>query len=90
MIQAKLTQAQRDLDDVNLNLRYCTILTEIDGVTTRRDVNPANNVQVGQSLMAIRSLRKAPNRRTCAALAGRLAPLCRPCPRGCAQRPARE
>src|SRR5580704_5723963 len=55
--EAKLMQAQRDLDDAKLNLRYCTILAEIDGVVTRRNVNPGNNVQVGQSLMAIRSLR---------------------------------
>ena len=39
-----------------LNLRYCDIVSEIDGVVTRRNVNPGNNVQVGQSLMAIRSL----------------------------------
>src|SRR6476646_6340441 len=55
--EAKLMQAQRDLDDAKLNLRYCTIIAEIDGVVTRRNVNPGNNVQVGQSLMAIRSLR---------------------------------
>jgi membrane fusion protein, multidrug efflux system len=55
--EAKLMQAQRDLDDAKLNLRYCTIVAEIAGVITRRNVNPGNNVQVGQSLMAIRSLR---------------------------------
>jgi membrane fusion protein, multidrug efflux system len=55
--QAKLMQAQRDLDQAKLNLRYCTIVAEIDGVITRRNVNPGNNVQAGQSLMAIRSLR---------------------------------
>jgi membrane fusion protein, multidrug efflux system len=55
--QAKLMQAQRDLDQAKLNLSYCTIVAEIDGVITRRNVNPGNNVQVGQSLMAIRSLR---------------------------------
>ena len=55
--QAGLLQAQRDLDEARLNLRYCTIPAEIDGVVTRRNVNPGNNVQVGQSLMAIRSLR---------------------------------
>ena len=38
------------------NLRYCDIVAEIDGVVTRRNVNPGNNVQVGQSLMAVRSL----------------------------------
>ena len=55
--EAKLMQAERDLDQAKLNLRYCTIVAEIDGVITRRNVNPGNNVQVGQSLMAIRSLR---------------------------------
>jgi membrane fusion protein (multidrug efflux system) len=55
--EAKLMQAERDLDNAKLNLRYCTIVAEIDGVVTRRNVNPGNNVEVGQSLMAIRSLR---------------------------------
>ena len=55
--EAGLMRAQRDLDEAKLNLRYCTILAEIDGVVTRRNVNPGNNVQVGQSLMALRSLR---------------------------------
>lgn len=55
--EAQLERAQRDLDDAKLNLRYCTVVAEIDGVITRRNVNPGNNVQVGQSLMAIRSLR---------------------------------
>jgi membrane fusion protein, multidrug efflux system len=54
--QASLMQAQRDLDQAKLDLRYCTIVAEIDGVVTRRNVNPGNNVQVGQSLLAIRSL----------------------------------
>src|SRR5215475_6467846 len=55
--KAKLMQTERDLDDAKLNLRYCKVLAEIDGVITRRNVNPGNNVQVGQNLMAIRSLR---------------------------------
>jgi membrane fusion protein (multidrug efflux system) len=55
--QAELMRTERDLDDAKLNLRYSTIVAEIDGVVTRRNVNPGNNVQVGQSLMAIRSLR---------------------------------
>ena len=54
--QTKLQQAQRDLDQANLDLRYCTIVAEIDGVVTRRNVNPGNHVQVGQSLLALRSL----------------------------------
>jgi membrane fusion protein, multidrug efflux system len=54
--EAKLEAARRDLALAELDLRYCDIVAEIDGVMTRRNVNPGNNVQVGQSLMAIRSL----------------------------------
>lgn len=54
--QAKLLQAKRDLDQAELNLSYCKVYAEIDGVVTRRNVNPGNNVQVAQQLMAIRSL----------------------------------
>jgi len=53
---ARLEQANRDLAQAQLNLRYCDVLSEIDGVVTRRSVNPGNNVQIGQSLMAVRSL----------------------------------
>ncbi len=31
------------------------IKSEIDGVVTRRNVNPGDDVQTGQSLMAVRS-----------------------------------
>jgi len=54
--EAKLESAERDLDQAELNLRYCAIIAEIDGVITRRNVNPGNNVVAGQGLMAIRSL----------------------------------
>ena len=54
--QAAVMQAQRDLDQANLDLRYCTIVSEIDGVVTRRNVNPGNHLQVGQTIMAVRSL----------------------------------
>src|SRR6185369_1946847 len=53
---AKLLQAQQNLAEAELNLRYCKVVAEIDGVVTRREVNPGNNVVAGQSLMAIRSL----------------------------------
>ena len=56
--EAKLGVAKRDLDQAELDLRYCDIFAEIDGVVTRRNVNPGDNVQVAQSLMAIRSLRE--------------------------------
>ena len=54
--QSKLQQAQRNLDQAALNLRYTDVVAEIDGVVTRREVNPGNNVVAGQALMAIRSL----------------------------------
>ena len=54
--EAKLEAAKRDLAQAELDLRYCDITAEIDGVVTRRNVNPGNYVQVGQNLMAIRSL----------------------------------
>jgi len=54
--ESRLAQAQRNLDQAALNLRYCDVVAEIDGVVTRREVNPGNNVIAGQSLMAVRSL----------------------------------
>ncbi len=54
--EAKLEAAKRDLAQADLNLGYCDIVAEIDGVVTRRNVNPGDYVQVGQNLMAIRSL----------------------------------
>ncbi len=56
--EAKLESAERDLQQAQLNLGYCDIRSEIDGVITRRNVNPGNDVQVGQSLMAVRSVRE--------------------------------
>jgi membrane fusion protein (multidrug efflux system) len=54
--EAKLESANRDLAQAELDLRYCDVIAEIDGIVTRRNVNPGNNVQIGQSLMAVRSL----------------------------------
>jgi membrane fusion protein (multidrug efflux system) len=54
--EARHLQAHRDLDQAKLNLQYCDIVSEIDGVVTGRNVNPGNNVQAGQSLMAVRSI----------------------------------
>jgi membrane fusion protein (multidrug efflux system) len=60
VLQAKvgLEQAQHDLELAELNLRYCDIVSEIDGVVVGRNVNPGNNVQAGQALMAVRSLKE--------------------------------
>jgi membrane fusion protein (multidrug efflux system) len=57
LAEANVVQNQSDLDQAELNLSYCTVYAEIDGVITRRDVNPGDNLQAGQSVMAIRSLR---------------------------------
>jgi membrane fusion protein, multidrug efflux system len=54
--EAKLEATKRDLAIAELNLRYCDVVADIDGVVTRRNVNPGNDVQAGQSLMAVRSL----------------------------------
>jgi membrane fusion protein (multidrug efflux system) len=54
--KAQLQQAKHDLEQAELNLRYCDVVSEIDGVVTSRNVNPGNNVQTGQSLMAVRSI----------------------------------
>jgi membrane fusion protein (multidrug efflux system) len=58
VVQAKaaLEGARHDLEQAELNLRYCDVVSEIDGVVLSRNVNPGNNVQAGQSLMAVRSL----------------------------------
>ena len=48
--EAKLEVAKRDLAEAELDLRYCNVVAEIDGVVTRRNVNPGDNVQVGQAL----------------------------------------
>jgi membrane fusion protein (multidrug efflux system) len=58
VLQAKvaLEEARHNLELAELNLRYCDITSEIDGVVTGKNVNPGNTVQAGQSLMAVRSL----------------------------------
>ncbi len=56
--EAKLEFAKRELAQAELDLGFCDIVAKIDGVVTRRNVNPGDYVQVGQNLMAIRSLRE--------------------------------
>jgi membrane fusion protein, multidrug efflux system len=56
--EAKLEVANQELAQAELDLRYCNIIADIDGVVTRRNVNPGDYVQIGQNLMAIRSLRE--------------------------------
>ena len=54
--EAKLYEAQANLDQAELNLSYCDVVADIDGVVTRRNVNPGDQVIAGQGLMALRSL----------------------------------
>ncbi len=56
--ESRLDQARADLDQALLNLWYTDVVSDIDGVVTRRSVNPGNYVAVGQSLMAVRSLKE--------------------------------
>ena len=56
--EAKLEFAKRELGQSELDLGFCDIVAKIDGVVTRRYANPGDYVQVGQNLMAIRSLRE--------------------------------
>jgi membrane fusion protein (multidrug efflux system) len=54
--KAKLEQARHDLEQAELDLSYCEVRSDIDGTVTRRNINPGNYVQVGQQIMAVRSL----------------------------------
>jgi membrane fusion protein (multidrug efflux system) len=54
--QGELEQARHDLEQAELNLKYCDVVSEIDGVVASRSVNPGSNLQAGQSVMAVRSL----------------------------------
>ena len=60
VLQAKaaLEQTGHDMELAELNLRYCDVVSEIDGVVVGRNVNPGTNVQAGQSLMAVRSIKE--------------------------------
>jgi len=55
--ETKVLQAQCNLDQAKLNLSYCRVYAEIDGVVSRRNINPGNNVQAGQQVMALQSIR---------------------------------
>jgi membrane fusion protein (multidrug efflux system) len=56
--KAKLAQARHDLEQAELDLSYCEVRSDIDGVVTRRNINPGNFLQVGQQLMAVRSVKE--------------------------------
>ena len=54
--EANLNEAQANLHQAELNLSYCDVMADIDGVVTRRNVNPGDQVIAGEGLMALRSL----------------------------------
>jgi membrane fusion protein (multidrug efflux system) len=54
--EAKVGEAGADLHQAELNLSYCDVVADIDGVVTSRNVNPGDHVVAGQQLMALRSL----------------------------------
>jgi membrane fusion protein, multidrug efflux system len=54
--EAKLNEAQANLRQAELNLSYCDVAADIDGVVRRRNVNPGDQILAGQGLMALRSL----------------------------------
>jgi membrane fusion protein (multidrug efflux system) len=51
-----VVQAQKELEQAELNLSYTVIKSPIAGYVNRRSVNPGNQVQAGQILMAVRPL----------------------------------
>jgi len=53
---AKLNAAKANLRQAQLNLSYCDVIADIDGVVTRRNVNRGDELIAGQQLMALRSL----------------------------------
>jgi membrane fusion protein, multidrug efflux system len=56
LAQGSIVEAQSNLHQAQLNLAYCDVVSDIDGVVTRRNVNPGNHVVAGEELMAVRSL----------------------------------
>ncbi len=53
---AKVEQTRQDVKQAELNLSYCDVVSDIDGIVTRRNVNAGNNVSPQQALMAVRSI----------------------------------
>jgi membrane fusion protein (multidrug efflux system) len=53
--RARVSQAEQDLAQVNLNLSYCKVFADIDGFVSNRNVNPGDRVSQGQRLLALRA-----------------------------------
>ena len=56
--RAQVEQAAAQLAEAQLDLSYCRIIADIDGVVSNRNVNPGDRVTQGQRLLAIRSLQE--------------------------------
>jgi membrane fusion protein (multidrug efflux system) len=54
--EAKLLRARRDLEQAELDLRYCRITSAVDGVVAHRNVSPGNHVAVGEVLLEVHLL----------------------------------
>ncbi len=54
--EARISQRQAEFEQARLNLAYTKILAPADGYITRKSVEPGNNIQQGQALMALVSL----------------------------------
>jgi membrane fusion protein (multidrug efflux system) len=55
--QPAVAEAQKELEEAQLRLRYMQIVAPISGFVNRRNVNPGTHVQAGQALLAIRPLK---------------------------------
>lgn len=53
---AQVARRKAELDESNLNLSYTRIYAPADGYITRKSVEPGNNLQPGQPLMALVAL----------------------------------
>ncbi len=56
---AQIEQKRAELEQARLNLSYTKIYAPADGYITRKSVEPGNNAQAGQAMMALVSLEDA-------------------------------
>ncbi len=54
--EARVAQKQAKLEEARLNLSYTRVYAPADGYVTRKSVEPGNNLQPGQPLMAVVAL----------------------------------
>jgi membrane fusion protein, multidrug efflux system len=54
--EARIAQKQAKLDEAGLKLSYTRVYAPADGYVTRKEVEPGNNLQPGQPLMAVVAL----------------------------------